>query len=772
VSWALLTLDDTDKKVWSSVKASYGDSSTGSLLDDLIDSAMVCFAWALNSLNKAAWYLYSAIKCLDQANPQCKPSDLLCLSVVQGVLRLVESVTLGLTDPVTIRASLRVGLPQLTRVLDYLSESSCASVIPSPGEALSAYGQGLVGLPTLSSWLRDQGIDPAVWAPVIHGHTQRASLGDLIRLWRYVGADDPTIAARLQGWGWYDLAEVGPAIAAHDHYDSPDVWARDVRAGALDDQFAGTLGLDQGADQITTGEPAQEAAALGYSPRDVQRAWRSSWRLPSEGELREMLWRLRPDVADGAAVTEMDYLAVLGVSSQLPPWALERVAALAYRPQSESEATRAYRLGLAGREAIGAAMLDSGVSPERVAEAESAAVIDAERARHAQIHGWTLGGLTSALRLGLLSVEQAGGLLSGQGYTADDLAEARSAAQTAYTVSVASRALQQARSRVQRSTLAAYRTGTVTAEQAVGALTAQGAPQSAALALVEAVDLEVRQRLADRTVSALRTAYLRGALSLDQAEQSLRTAGITGERASQYRTEWSLEFAARSPQASVGKILGWFQKGLLTEQQARARLTNLGWHTPDLQLSLAEVQGKIDAADAKAQKALLKTEAQAQKELAKAAKQAATAQKQALATAQKQQSLSDLKTWYMDDVITLDYVVSRLESYDYDPQSIALLVEDWDARKRAAIARGKTLAQTGLQVDLKHQTLSDLKTWWQKGEISGDTVLSILDGRGYPRPIIDRLLTDWGISAKLYTAGTPTPPAGFTPAGSVTAAGG
>ncbi len=149
-----------------------------------------------------------------------------------------------------------------------------------------------------------------------------------------------------------------------------------------------------------------------------------------------------------------------------------------------------------------------------------------------------------------------------------------------------------------------YKTGAISREGATDSLRAAGLSEDQTIALLAVVDAQARTALVQTAVTAVKGAFLRAELTVDQAAIQLASLGVQEPRLSEYLASWRLLLTGRRKTATLAQILRWFKRGLLPAAVARQRLLNLGWVDPDAMLLLAEAQLALQESEGRRARAL------------------------------------------------------------------------------------------------------------------------------------------------------------------------
>lgn len=161
---------------------------------------------------------------------------------------------------------------------------------------------------------------------------------------------------------------------------------------------------------------------------------------------------------------------------------------------------------------------------------------------------------------------------------------------------------QQLRTHV-RQTLQAQRDGLIGEDAAGTQLIEAGIAAPLAVQLARQVEVDAKLRQVQEATRAVRSEYLHGVVTKDRAQELLQLAGLQAVRAAQLVQQWGLLLTSRRRQLSTQKVLALYVQGLLTEAEAGARLSNLGWDRPDLVLLLEEAHERLTRLQAREERA-------------------------------------------------------------------------------------------------------------------------------------------------------------------------
>lgn len=523
------------------------------------------------------------------------------------------------------------------------------NLIADPSELLSQFNKmawGPDGAPRPQSWawlqdrLKRHAIDLAIpgeagtqpiaqdWLRSVIMSSAPAPLADFIRDWHRSGhIEDPAARERLdfamrrvgmsnpadrqllmQPWAHWSIAEITRlrwlGIIGDDEYirllnsagvskaDDGD-YAQHLNrvmppAGVLlawqarrmwDEEIVKRFGLDNGANDLNVanffarvqglGAPAPRLPGQPEGVANFRRLeHRASWTLPNIGQAIEMQWRLRASAADpensvraGVATwTPDDTRSMLRVSGY-PDSVVEQLMGLTVAPLSPRVISRI--------------LVPSLRNPDVARLADTAFGVGNDWVRDSFLDQGYAPAAAAAISAGVR--DQAD-----QTVNAEKYAHEKQYRQSRREVAVKE-----------------YRAGTLTREDAVPIMTDAWYNDLMAIADLDLVEREIRLGIIERQIKAIRETFLRGAITAESAYKALVDLRVVMWRANLYLLEWQWERTESVRTLSTGEVLSLLRQGLISEPVALARLSNLGWNTPDALLEIASVERTLALARAK-----------------------------------------------------------------------------------------------------------------------------------------------------------------------------
>lgn len=431
-----------------------------------------------------------------------------------------------------------------------------------------------------------------------------------------------------------------------------DVWQPDVVAQfGYDDEFPaqfafymGQQGLDWTPD-LPLGQPG-----LGQAASWPKAYWRAHWQLISPSQAYEAFHRLRPgreqryagQIPDVHAFT-YDDLRTLLKTADYPPTMRSWLAAVSFAPLRLSDIRNAYFSGIIELREVKELFRDRGQSEADASV--SAQLVDKQRFDKVN---------------------------------AIPIAVAKAAAREAYAHLVAS-----------------LEAGVVGREQFIALVTGPGLPENMAILMADNVDSKIAHKQLLAFLAMTKRDYLEGVLSATQALAQVVSYGVQGPRATAYLQEWSVERSLQQKTLATGQIVSAVAHGYMPYGVGLLRLTNLGWVNGDAIIMLASAQAALASAESKALQQAEKSRAAKARALEAEQKKLQDAIKKAAADLKKLTPVSTLKAWFIDGVVSAEYISNRLSAMLYPRDVIDGYVADWLPQREAkANAKGKQKGST------------------------------------------------------------------------------
>jgi hypothetical protein len=610
----------------------------------------------------------AAVRCWSQALTTvsvCDVPALLALGALDALVGLLERVRVGWDLAVWFTLDLHLPLDTIKRVLNALIEAECPTEIPSIGEALECYLLGTAPESQVRCWLLMRGADMEVWGPVLRARREKLTPEESIEWDRRNDVPEETTLGRLRDLGMLDVAERQarldlydelPGIADHLHW---------LQRNVFDQSYVETYGLMDGFEERFWSRYGHDLRAVGVRKQDAADHYAAHWIQPAPGQLAEMLQRLRPGrVAPDVQFTEQDYLRLLAEQDVLP-YFRARMRAVAYAPFGLRFLRQIYDTGGISDQELGERLQDLGYSPADAHVLAMSEGIRRAKTRATQARGWTIPRAVAGARSGLLTPDEGFARVEGQGWTRREWDDALSAADVDARGKVQLHAEAAAQKAALAAALGCYADGVCGRTQAESALVAQGWTRELAAVRLDALDLEARRRLVKEGVGAIRSAYRAGRLGAGDALVQLQQLGLQPGRAQAQVSVWEARQTDHRKRLTAKQTVAMVEEGLLSPEQARARLLTLGYDDPDALLLLREADLSIRKTQAKALASADKMRAAQIRAQERAVKEAQAVKDKAQAKLKRLTPIAKLTKWLSRGIASEGYVRDRMSAMGY-----------------------------------------------------------------------------------------------------------
>jgi hypothetical protein len=600
----------------------------------------------------------------------------------KSIIRSAESVRLGWDLGIWITADFHLEFPQLIDILDQLISYAQPNEIPNQGEVLQLWVSNMITSDQAKCLLQMQGIAP-YWADKLKGlETEKLTPDMIVRLsWRR-SLRDYDVDTNLNRVGFNDVNDINdfkdvmreiPPPSEVIHWVVREVFnpqklglaemTNELTQELNYRQFANAAGIGTITLPDNTGKLVQHDLPLYY--------WLAHYQEISPTQGYEMLHRLRPgreehfaafmtgDVRDqltvilpGVTATydpntdrtkivppAMDSLILARLLKQNeynPIWR-SRLEAISYNVLTRVDIRRMYAKNTFGdpRGIDGfAADSDGNMVPEGPAEIEIT-----ERYQD-------------------------------QGYTRED-----SILLAYFTASLWVDTTQKLDKRWIADICKSYTIGAVSYDDAKQELTnAYHGDDVTAQKYLDLCDFEMTIRDVALAIKAIKSAFLRGEYSEQDARNQMSSTGLSNKRQDINMRQWKLEMAAAGKQASAAGMCQWYGEGSISVDEMFTRLTRQNWSAADatrfvnhcqvgiLAKTTAE-RDKVAAKLAAEQRRLQSAEQKAQAKLEKL-------QKDALASFLSAFTDKHITDWWKDHLIDRQTVRNALTLKRWAPQQI------------------------------------------------------------------------------------------------------
>ena len=490
------------------------------------------------------------------------------MNAVRMVINALSETTVGWELGPEVTTVLRFEMPQVVRVIDYLTEHICTVNAPSFVEVQWLYSTGQID-ETMAKCLHSFNGDPWSWSKgVMYAQRSRITDDAAIRHWYRFREPVDNLHKQLRTYGWLNDQERDAAIRLHQWMPPPS----DLIRFAVKDVFLPTkLGraqmIKEYGEQVNLKEYFA-AQGIGKLPirtsdgRDIdmdsgEMLWLAHYHNISPTQAFNMLHRLRPGrasrfkfedstgkVVSPDHVTIDDVRRVLREDDYNPIWR-DRLAAIAQRLVTRVDARRLYKSGAYG-EIRG---VDSIPDPRLVGLG---------------FEGWAEPNLYEAMR--------------DLGYGHDDAMSLTRYVAIDYHDTLTRKGSTKKQSLVCRQ----YQSGVIDRDKAIEELRAPLKSIAAATLYVDNCDLERRVKHVDARIRAIRKLAVKGIADTTRQKQELLKAGVSTERMNELIALWTLEREGTEREIQAQKMCEWLDLGLLTEEDMRGRLLRMNYTKEDV----------------------------------------------------------------------------------------------------------------------------------------------------------------------------------------------
>lgn len=671
----------------SDAQASHGDISV-----DLIPVAQ----WALGFLGPAGSAIGSALSAICNGSltvpistligyvqsaiasiPCFADPQIIGLMYLRTLIRSVERIRLGWDLAVWATADINVDLAEVLQLVNYLIHYLCPQEIPAVGEAIECWVRGVIPDDLAACWVQCHGMYWPTAQLVAQSRYERLGARELIQYQRRMGLPQDWIAGKLLQRGQADGEDQVAQLTLYDELPTISDHLHWLQRNVFDDAYVAQYGLLDGFDTRFWPKFGPDLTALGMKEEYAQLHYAAHWIIPSPEQLREFVYRLRPDKPGvGNPFTTDDYTNLLAEQDVGPYFrplfaeTINRIPALGYLRDM-------FRQGLLTNEQMASYHQDLGYSAEDSDLFVAVDNIQRLRMRASESHGWVPTSIAKAYVSGQLTPEEVNRGMEALGWTLEEASALmeRSAADLRYSILVRSQT--RAISNVLTTARNAVKLGIMAPDDASKQLQQLGyQPQYADAIMANAVT-DGQIALTGKTISAIRSAYLAGKLNGGQAANALIQTGILPDRTAGYLSEWGLTLTDRRKHLSTSRIVKGVANGEIATADALVRLGNLGYDSADSMLFLADANRQILSAEAKMLSAEEKLAAKRAGEIQKAAKEALAAHKAAVAALRTEAPRATLGKWLKSGIIDRAEFADRMSLLGYSEGDIVRYAEQY-----------------------------------------------------------------------------------------------
>lgn len=432
----------------------------------------------------------------------------------------------------------------------YLYQYSNPQYLPNQIRVDSAYLAGQISDDVWMCWTQANGNLPEPARRIMLADQAKPGLMELISLFRRGFLARTDLPKRVREVGVLDPSYLNEWMEITKALPTQSDLIRFMVRDASDETVAKLYGYDQGFELKFTPQMERWALALGLDPTYFKYQWRSHWEIPSFTQLTEMLARLRPDrieVKEWEAkneqwkadpldkptpgkpqvVTRDDVRQALQINDMSPGW-VDRLIDVSYTPINRTDSVRAYMTGAFSDEQLLDSFQNAKYSPRDAKIMLDFYKKDKARRTRNQTGVWSARKITRYLKLALITRDEAENLLK------------------------------------------------------------PIMPNTAMIRdVIESVYSEMEAEKKQLQLRSLKRAFMYGEYTESEMWSILKELKFDGTQAVAITTGWVIERDGRRKQPTVSMIAKWVTMSIMTLEEGRRRLTNLGYNTLDADRILA-----------------------------------------------------------------------------------------------------------------------------------------------------------------------------------------
>jgi hypothetical protein len=438
----------------------------------------------------------------------------------------------------------------------------------------------------------------------------------------------------------------------------------------FDDAYVNDYRLLEGFEERFWANFGEDLSSKGMKKKYAALHYAAHWINPSPGQLLEMVFRLRPGKPGVQnPFAPQDYVRILA-EQDIAPYFRLRFDEIKYKIPALGYLRDMYRNFLINDEEMRSYHQDLGYTESDSERFVKVDKLERARMRASQGHGYTPAALASAYSVGVITPELVKKQMATLGFTEDEandlMGRAEADLQRTIVVRARSRVIFAALSQV----AAGLKVGVLDRQSAVASVVALGWPQTFAEGWVQMQSASGNVALVKAATARIRSAFLRGDISIDQASVQLDQLGIVSEQLPSLLATWQLSLTPKLKQRTASQIVTDLANGEISTANALLRLSNLGYDDADRRLFLADAQRKLVTREQMAARAQQQTERRAAAELQRQQKQAEQQALRLLAQLRRISPVGKMQKWAKLGKLGRDQFYERLRTYGYDDTDI------------------------------------------------------------------------------------------------------
>jgi len=266
--------------------------------------------------------------------------------------------------------------------------------------------------------------------------------------------------------------------------------------------------------------------------------------------------------------------------------------------------------------------------------------------------------------------------------------------------------------------LRGYTRGVKTAAETLSTLQDIGYSEADALFLLSLEDLKLAQDMKDDQLSAVKANYVEGVWNVPETTAAMGKIGLTAQEEQRLLDTWDIERQRRIARPSTGQVLGFFDKSVITEGEARGELdlkgfsdTYINWYMDHLETVKQDRLERESDAD---QRRLL--------------------------TQTKSPSKGEIRVWWIGGYITEQRFREWMGEMGYSEDTIQLYIEQVEAEHERELEMMEDDEIRRRFAVLRYPSKTDLNKFFTAEIIDEETYREELAIQGFTEKAIDRFV--------------------------------
>ena len=438
----------------------------------------------------------------------------------------------------------------------YVANYECPYLWPTSGQAIEAWIRGEGSEAYLESVMRMNGACPEPFEPVVRAQRSKMAPGELISSLLRGNIDRKRFDKEIRAHGFIEGDESELFAKLGEFIPPPTDLVRFMQRDVEDTKIINKFGLDDEFGDKFRNETARWAEQQGISPDVMNRYWRAHWSIPSPTQLYEMFHRLRNSDDPAVKVDEDIVKTALKQQDILPYW-VPRLLEISFNPLTRVDTRRAYDLGDIDEKGVRKSYEAQGYSDENVDTLTKFSTTLKEEGVESQRS-------VTLFKRGLLSEQDMIDELLERGFNRQFVSD------------VVTR-LREVRIRGVHSErpYRQYLEGLLDEDELKKELRQRFYPEDLVFEAVVQANRELEFKFRKQCVDAIKTRFLWGELTSDEARERLIELGVPVLFADNQSKQFECELVTREKQGTLREFRQWLEYGTATPEEIIERLRRL-----------------------------------------------------------------------------------------------------------------------------------------------------------------------------------------------------